>query len=304
VGLFDLAKWRAERGIMKQAPTSLALTVLVGVLWPVAAAALIGGAALPTRAPLAWTLLALVIVITVMRPFPFADLVGSAVAALAFVAADTADRYLRGGPLLDVDLRQVVVVAGVLVVTPLLMRLLVAELERLVEQLTRQEAKIDSLTMREESGAFRGRFLDSILDEEIGRARRYRRSLMIGVLAIDEWDELTEESTPAQIQRLSRSVEEQVLATIRPVDKVVSAGKGEWVIVLPETPLEGAAVVASRLHDRLSQSLDLPLRIGLADFPRDAVTRDGLLAEARQALGFARVAGLPVVDRSLLSEAS
>jgi hypothetical protein len=61
-------------------------------------------------------------------------------------------------------------------------------------------------------------------------------------------------------------------------------------------------VLAARLQASASREAGILLRIGLADFPRDAVTGEALIAEAREALTFARIADLLVVDRTLLGQ--
>jgi GGDEF domain-containing protein len=80
----------------------------------------------------------------------------------------------------------------------------------------------------------------------------------------------------------------------------VQVGDGAFALVLPETPLEGAEVLAARLQASASTEAGITLRVGLADYPRDAATPSGLVGEAQEALTFARTADLLVVDRTLL----
>jgi GGDEF domain-containing protein len=95
---------------------------------------------------------------------------------------------------------------------------------------------------------------------------------------------------------------EQLAKGTRTVDKIVQLGNGSFAIVLPETPLEGAEILAARLQEAASAEANIVLRIGLADFPRDAVSSEGLYREAQEALTFARIAELLVVDRTLLGQ--
>ena len=288
---------------MRSLPTALALTCLAGLLWPMIAAASIGAALATHQRSLGWALLALVIVATLIRPVPFADIGASLGAALFLVLAIVGDHLARGEGIGGIGIQGAIVSVLVLLATPWIIRIFIEEVQRVVAQIDVQTHRIDELTIREESGVYRPRFLESILDDEIGRARRYRRSLMLGLVAADDWNELVEDSSAPQLAALMREIDDHLLAAVRPVDKVVTLGNGEWLLVLPETPLEGAAVAAERIQKALGEVVNVPMRIGLADFPRDAVSREGLMDEARQALSFARVAGISVVDRSLLSEA-
>lgn len=285
---------------MKSPPTALALVLLLGLIWPLAATAGIAVAASDDHAPLGWALLALVIVVTLVRPAPFADIAASIASAAIFVGADALQRILAGSVTDSLSLPGLIVPAAALLVTPWIVRLLVVELNAVFTRIRTQEQEIDTLRLREESGIFRTRFLDSILEDEISRARRYRRSLTLGVIAADDWADLIEDASAREVEGLTQRIEEQLVLSLRPVDKAVALGDGRWVMVLPETPLEGAAVAASRIQQELYRSTNIVMRIGLADFPRDAVIGSELLAEADQALAFARAANMLVVDRTLL----
>ena len=47
---------------------------------------------------------------------------------------------------------------------------------------------IDDLTVRDtQTGAFKPKYVESILAEEIDRARRYHRSLTLSIVAADDW---------------------------------------------------------------------------------------------------------------------
>lgn len=289
---------------MKSPPTALALVLLLGLIWPVAATAGIAIAASEDRAPLGWALLALVIVVTLVRPAPFADIAAAIGAAVVFVGADALQRILADSATDSLSIAGLAVPALALLVTPWIVRLLVVELNGVLTRIRTQSEEIDALRLREESGVFRTRFLDSILEEEIGRARRYRRSLTLGVISADDWSELVEDASAREVEALTQRIEEQLVLSLRPVDKAVAMGDGRWAMVLPETPLEGAAVAASRVQQELYRGTNIVMRIGLADFPRDAVIGSELIAEADQALAFARAANMLVVDRTLLSEAS
>jgi hypothetical protein len=71
-------------------------------------------------------------------------------------------------------------------------------------------------------------------------------------------------------------------------------------VLLPETDLAGAQIVAEKLSGLGEAEFGLVVRAGVAAFPEDDVTGPGLLAEAEQALSFARLAQITVASRALL----
>jgi GGDEF domain-containing protein len=69
------------------------------------------------------------------------------------------------------------------------------------------------------------------------------------------------------------------------------------VVLLPETPLDGAQVVAVRIQQAALEDVGQKTRIGAAVFPDDAVTVEALLQEADAALDLARLEGVGIVQR-------
>jgi GGDEF domain-containing protein len=116
------------------------------------------------------------------------------------------------------------------------------------------------------------------LQREFSRASRHRQSLSL--LLVD---------LPA-----TSDVIEKVRDSIRLCDSAVVAPGERVAVVLPETPLQGALLVATRLAGALGPS---PATgglhsFGVATFPSGAVTdADGLLRAAQAAMDRARSTG-------------
>ena len=68
-------------------------------------------------------------------------------------------------------------------------------------------------------------------------------------------------------------------------------------MLLPETPLDGAQVVAVRIQQAALEDVGLKTRIGAAVFPDDAVTVEALMQEAEAGLDLARLEGVSIVQR-------
>ncbi|MCA9700604.1 MAG: GGDEF domain-containing protein, partial [Myxococcales bacterium] len=76
-------------------------------------------------------------------------------------------------------------------------------------------------------------------------------------------------------------------------------GGEEFVLVLPDTDAEGAAVFANRLREEIAAqtitsehgSFSVTLSLGVAEFPRDASKRHELIELADQALYYCKEHG-------------
>ncbi len=118
-----------------------------------------------------------------------------------------------------------------------------------------------------ETGAFAHWYVELRCDEECGRANRYERSLTLLLI------EPAVGTEPWEVQeKVGAWLKEKLRAT----DLIGYSGNARFVVVMPETPIDGARVVASRL--RLSiEGTD----VGLASAPADGGNFDELSAVAR-----------------------
>ncbi|MDE2089234.1 MAG: GGDEF domain-containing protein [Gammaproteobacteria bacterium] len=87
---------------------------------------------------------------------------------------------------------------------------------------------------------------------------------------------------------------------VRPEDVAVRYGGEEFVVLLPETPHDGALVAAERIRNTLATSpiavvegrqVTVTASIGVASFPKLGDTQDTLIAAADRALYAAKQAG-------------
>jgi len=134
---------------------------------------------------------------------------------------------------------------------------------------------------------------------EIARARRYEHTLSLLLVGLDDWSTLiAQRGTSAAGRQLAEGAE-AVRRVVRDVDTVSTYGPGLLAILLPETALPGAAVVAEKVG-RVARERGLTIRTGAASYPDDALTNDELLREAAAALELAQLSRVNHVSRARL----
>jgi len=100
------------------------------------------------------------------------------------------------------------------------------------------------------TGCYNRRHLNAaLLDGEIARARRYRLNLSLIMCDLDGFKAINDTHGHHAGDELLRSFASLVLAMTRDaIDTVVRYGGEEFLIILPETPLDGAVELAERVR--------------------------------------------------------
>lgn len=151
-------------------------------------------------------------------------------------------------------------------------------------ELLRLQSFTDPLTE-----VYNRRSLDDMANRYISHARRIEKPLTFAMIDVDRFKEvntrfghLTGDMVLAEIASLLRSC-------VRGSDAVVRFGGDEFLIILADTGVEGAALVAARIRDFLAEwnrgghlkDFTLDLSIGLAEW-QDGKTLDDVLRVADQ----------------------
>jgi two-component system cell cycle response regulator len=139
------------------------------------------------------------------------------------------------------------------------------------------------------------------LTAECDRARRYDSSLALLLVDIDHFKEINDTAGHLAGDSVLRQLGALLADAMRKVDVLARYGGEEFVAMLPETSMEGAAVFAERLRERIAaqvfdiggqRSVRLTVSIGLATFPSSGVaSTDDLFARADEALYRAKSGG-------------
>ncbi len=171
---------------------------------------------------------------------------------------------------------------------------------RLYEE-TKRLAVADGLT-----GLYNHREFQKQLQGEIDRAKRYNREFSLLLLDIDHFKKFNDTFGHLMGDAILRDMAVIIRGQIRSVDFPARYGGEEFAIILPETPGEGAFLVAERTRQRIYEHIFktkeanraiLSASIGISTFPRDADTREELIDTADQAMYFAKAAGRNTVRR-------
>ncbi|MEZ4601498.1 MAG: sensor domain-containing diguanylate cyclase [Syntrophotaleaceae bacterium] len=149
----------------------------------------------------------------------------------------------------------------------------------------REEAAIDPLT-----GVYNQPILERRFNEESSRCTRFGQDMVLMLVAPDTESGQSSEIQAAQEKALVREMGE----LLRKMDIVGRLASGVFAILLPDTPREGAAIVAERLRQivaRQHTKLKMTVSCGLAVFPRHGSTFPALVRSAEMARQQARSNG-------------
>jgi diguanylate cyclase (GGDEF)-like protein len=151
------------------------------------------------------------------------------------------------------------------------------------------------------TGVWNRRYLQLTLTKEIERAQRFDRPLSVLMMDIDHF-KLVNDAHGHQVgDEVLVELTRRTMSTIRgQIDALARYGGEEFVVVLPETPREGARIVADKIlsvirHRPFGEdgeaAVPLTVSIGVAAFPEDGSTADELVRAADLAMYRAKEAG-------------
>jgi two-component system cell cycle response regulator len=138
-----------------------------------------------------------------------------------------------------------------------------------------------------------------VFSEELTKKLRYRGSLSVLLMDLDDFKRLNDMQGHLVGDRALQAVGTILRRNLRRQDKAGRFGGDEFLVVLPETGLKGAAALAERLRADLERSAaaeaglpnDIGASIGVATYPADGQTCESLLEHADIAVYRAKARG-------------
>ncbi len=112
----------------------------------------------------------------------------------------------------------------------------------------------DSCSVDEQSGVYNQQFITHVLETSLGQHVRYGTPFSIVFIRICE--AATAGLGSKQCARLTKNVADYLRNDLRMVDEVGRLDDGRFLLVLPNTPGAGAAVVAARTAERLASLVE------------------------------------------------
>ena len=161
----------------------------------------------------------------------------------------------------------------------------------------REQSIRDSLT-----GAYNHRHFQEVLQRELGRAERVGRPLAVLMLDIDDFKSINDRFGHPVGDAILQGIVGEIRNEVRgDMDLLARYGGDEFALVLPETPMSEAVLVAERVRRRVDerlfrmpdsgQILRATVSIGLAAYPEDAAEKRNLVEKADAALYRAKHGG-------------
>jgi len=157
------------------------------------------------------------------------------------------------------------------------------------------EARTDPLT-----GLCNRRALEEALSGEFARRNRYSEYFSIAIIDIDQFKKINDTQGHLMGDRIIKSVAEELDREARESDIVARFGGEEFVIVMPQTDLAGAAISAERLRKKIAANCShlapVTVSMGIATV-NDDDDAEGLMTRADEALYQAKNDGRNCVRR-------
>jgi diguanylate cyclase (GGDEF)-like protein len=165
--------------------------------------------------------------------------------------------------------------------------------------LARDLVNIDELT-----GLYNYRYLDIALEREIKRTERYATNLSVIFMDLDLFKNVNDTYGHLIGSKVLKEVGVLLLKMTREVDFVFRYGGDEFTIILVETGMAGAAIVAERIrksieaHEFLADEglmIKITACLGYACYPIDSKSKTELLELSDQAMYHGKLGGKNVV---------
>ena len=143
---------------------------------------------------------------------------------------------------------------------------------------------------------FNHRYLHERLDEEIARGTRFGAAFSLIMIDLDFFKTYNDTYGHLAGDEVLASVAKCIQGSIRTIDMPFRHGGEEFAVILPETMLDGAYVVAERIREKIEQKFrssraSVTASCGIASWPTDGVTKEQILISADKALYAAKETG-------------
>jgi diguanylate cyclase (GGDEF)-like protein len=158
----------------------------------------------------------------------------------------------------------------------------------------RHVKRIHELTITDDcTTLYNARHMGFILETEIYRSQRYNYEFSLIFIDLDHFKQVNDTQGHLVGSRLLGEIGNSLKAHCRLIDFAFRYGGDEFVLLLPQTSKENAMNVARRLHRLIRETtwlqndglnIKLTASMGVASYPVDSRTKEGLLHLADEAM--------------------
>ena len=151
--------------------------------------------------------------------------------------------------------------------------------EKLASDLKEANDKLRELVFRDSlTGLFNHRYFQELMEQELSRSQRYQRPLSLIMFDIDHFKKVNDTFGHPRGDLVLKAVSSVVKARTRDSDILARYGGEEFALVLPETDLNGAVVLAERCRKSVEQmevqtegqTIKATISVGVTTFPPDS----------------------------------
>jgi diguanylate cyclase (GGDEF)-like protein len=136
------------------------------------------------------------------------------------------------------------------------------------------------------------RYLMQFLEAEVKRCLRYKKKVSLLFVDVDGFKRINDTFGHLVGSQALAEMGQVFRRILRETDVVGRYGGDEFVIVLPETPLNGAMVIAERIRKKVEDyefiaqnvAIRLTVSLGVANCPKHTLTAEGLIKKADAAM--------------------
>jgi diguanylate cyclase (GGDEF)-like protein len=136
------------------------------------------------------------------------------------------------------------------------------------------------------------RYLMQYLEAEVKRCLRYKKKASLLFIDMDGFKQVNDKYGHLIGSQVLAEMGQVLRKIVRETDVVGRYGGDEFVVVLPETPLNGALVIAERIRRKVDdytfvakdRSVHLTISLGVANCPKHTLTAEGLIKKADAAM--------------------
>lgn len=138
-----------------------------------------------------------------------------------------------------------------------------------------------------------------IFKDELKRSRRYKHNESLIILKVDQLDQIEASHGKLVSDSILKGLSNYIMKMIRDVDIPARYDSQHFAIVLPETDLKGATILAERLRGKIGferisemgQNWSVTVSVGISNFPAHSPSPEDLMKRAVQACTVASMQG-------------